>query len=74
MALMRDAFINELFEQAKADKKIIFISADFGAAALDKFREELSNQSEMFKYKVSRYFNILRLKFKLIMVAILKFK
>jgi len=44
MALMRDAFIDELFEQAKADKKIIFISADFGAAALDKFREELSEQ------------------------------
>lgn len=44
MALMRDAFIDELFVQAKADKKIIFISADFGAAALDKFREELPEQ------------------------------
>lgn len=44
MSLMRDAFIDELFEQARVDKKIIFLSADFGAAALDKFRAELSEQ------------------------------
>ncbi len=42
--LMRDAFIDEIYKQALIDKDIIFISADFGAAALDDFRENLPDQ------------------------------
>ena len=38
--LMRDAFIDEIYKSALIDKDIIFISADFGAAALDDFREK----------------------------------
>jgi len=41
---MRDAFIDEIYKQALIDKDIIFISADFGAAALDDFRENLPDQ------------------------------
>ncbi len=40
----RDTFINTIFSEAKKNKNIIFISADFGAPALDKFREQLPNQ------------------------------
>ena len=42
--LMRDAFIEDIYQIALYDKDIIFISADFGAPALDRFREELPNQ------------------------------
>lgn len=42
--LMRDAFIDVLFEQAKRDRDIFFLSADFGAKALDRFREDLPDQ------------------------------
>ena len=42
--LMRDAFIEEIYKIALNDKDIIFISADFGAAALDDFRENLPDQ------------------------------
>ena len=42
--LMRDAFIDEIYKSAISDKDIIFISADFGAAALDDFRENLPDQ------------------------------
>jgi transketolase len=42
--LPRDAFIDTVFEQAKLDKKIIFITADLGAKALDRFRAELPDQ------------------------------
>jgi len=41
---MRDAFIDRLFERAKADRSIIFVSNDFGAPSLDRFREELPDQ------------------------------
>jgi len=41
---MRDAFIDEVYKSAINDKDIIFISADFGAAALDDFREYLPDQ------------------------------
>ncbi len=41
---MRDAFISELFEQAKHDRDIIFISNEYGAPSLDIFREELPEQ------------------------------
>lgn len=41
---MRDAFIDRLYEFAKKDPDVVFISADFGAPALDRFREDLSGQ------------------------------
>lgn len=40
----RDVFIKEIFSAAKNDRDIFFISADFGAPALDIFREELPQQ------------------------------
>ena len=42
--LMRDAVIDTIYDAAKSDKDIIFISADLGAAALDKFRDFLPDQ------------------------------
>ncbi len=42
--LMRDAFIDEIYKSALKDKDIIFISADFGAVALDDFRKNLPKQ------------------------------
>jgi transketolase len=44
MNYQRDAFISELTERAKFDKDIVFLSADFGAPALDKFIAELPGQ------------------------------
>jgi len=41
---MRDAFFNKLYEIAKRDRNVIIISADMGAPALDKFREDLTEQ------------------------------
>ena len=41
---MRDAFIDEIYEAAIKDKDIVFISADFGAPALDLYREKLPDQ------------------------------
>ena len=38
--LQRDAFIEEITKQLEKDKKIFFLSADFGAAALDELREK----------------------------------
>ena len=40
----RDIFINEILTEAKKNKNILFISADFGAPALDSFRNELPDQ------------------------------
>lgn len=40
----RDVFIETLFEHAKKDKKIILISNDQGAIALDKYRKEIPDQ------------------------------
>lgn len=42
--LPRDVFIDTIYERAKDNKNIIFMSADLGAQALDRFREELSDQ------------------------------
>lgn len=42
--LMRDAFIGKIYEKAQRDRDVIFISADFGAAALDDFRDKLPKQ------------------------------
>ena len=41
---MRDAFISKLYERAKIDKDIIFVSNDYGAPSLDRFREDFPNQ------------------------------
>ena len=44
MALKRDAFIDQIYKEARDNKKIIFITADFGAQSLDRFRDELKDQ------------------------------
>ena len=41
---MRDVVIDRIFEEAVLDKNILFISADLGAVALDRYREELPDQ------------------------------
>ena len=40
MILQRDVFINEVYESLKVNKKIYFLSADFGAEALDHLRKD----------------------------------
>lgn len=40
----RDVFIDHLYEAALKDKDIYIISADFGAPALDRFRDNLTDQ------------------------------
>ncbi len=40
----RDAFFGELYRIAAQDRRVILISDDFGAPALDKFRRDLSDQ------------------------------
>ena len=40
----RDIIIDEILKKAKKDKKIFFLSADFGAPALDRYRKLLPNQ------------------------------
>jgi transketolase len=42
--LPRDAFIDTIFEQAVKNRNIIFISADLGAKALDRFRTDIPDQ------------------------------
>lgn len=42
--LPRDAFIDTIFEEALKNRNIIFISADLGAKALDRFRAEIPDQ------------------------------
>lgn len=44
MMLQRDIFIKEVYEALKVNKKIYFLSADFGAPALDNFRHNLKEQ------------------------------
>lgn len=44
MIAMRDAFIDKLYEIASDDRRVILISADFGAPSLDRFRRDLSSQ------------------------------
>jgi len=44
MKHQRDAFITEIFDSARKNKDIFFLSADFGAPALDTFREQLPQQ------------------------------
>jgi transketolase len=42
--LPRDAFIEEIFDAAKKNPNIYFMTADLGAKALDRFRVELPGQ------------------------------
>ena len=44
MEFQRDTFIKKIFDLAQKDSNIYFISADFGAPALDQFREKLPEQ------------------------------
>lgn len=44
MLQQRDAFIQEVHNQAEEDENIIFLSADFGAPALDAFRSNFPRQ------------------------------
>ena len=40
----RDAFLSKLYDIAKVDRNIVFVSADMGAPALDKIRRDLASQ------------------------------
>lgn len=44
MKYQRDAFINKIYEVAKTDQNVFFLSADFGAPSLDRFRVDLPDQ------------------------------
>ena len=44
MYFQRDSFITEIYKAAKKNKEIYFLSADFGAPALDQFRANLKKQ------------------------------
>jgi transketolase len=41
---MRDAFLDELYNIAREDLRVVLISNDFGAPSLDKFREDCASQ------------------------------
>ena len=41
---MRDAFLDELYEIARKDSRVMLLSNDFGAPSLDKFRADLASQ------------------------------
>jgi transketolase len=42
--LMRDVVVDAVYEAARRDRNVFFLSADLGAAALDRFRAELPGQ------------------------------
>ena len=44
MNFQRDAFIAVVNQAAQKNKDIVFLSADFGAPALDAFRQNLKSQ------------------------------
>ena len=41
---MRDAFLDELYDIAREDRRVVLLSNDFGAPSLDKFREDCASQ------------------------------
>lgn len=41
---MRDAFLDELYDIAREDRRVLLLSNDFGAPSLDKFREDCASQ------------------------------
>ena len=49
----RDVFIKEIIKSLESDKSIYFLSADFGAAALDKLRKEMRKISTLIKRRKS---------------------
>lgn len=42
--LPRDAFIDEVYDCAVRDRNVVFVTADLGAKALDRFRRDLPGQ------------------------------
>ena len=52
--LQRDIFIKEITKFLEKDRNIYFLSADFGAAALDELREKFP---ENFSLKKCIYFD-----------------
>lgn len=44
MSQQRDAFLTQIYNQAKHDNKVMILCPDFGAPALDKFRTEFPDQ------------------------------
>lgn len=44
MISQRDALINAVYREATRNRDIVFLSADFGAPALDRFRSDLPDQ------------------------------
>lgn len=40
----RDAFWNKVYELAKADERVVIVSADMGAPSLDRIRKEIPSQ------------------------------
>ena len=44
MEYQRDKLINKIYSEAQRNKDIFFISVDFGAPALDKYRKDLPKQ------------------------------
>ena len=61
--LQRDAFIEEIIKNLKHDKSIFFLSADFGASALDRLRKDFPNNflqlsiSEIFSLPCKTHLN-----------------
>jgi transketolase len=41
---MRDAFLDEIYDVARKDDRVMLISNDFGAPSLDKFRTDCKRQ------------------------------
>ena len=41
---MRDALIEKIYEKMYDDDRIFFLSADFGAPALDKLRKDFTDR------------------------------
>ena len=48
--LQRDAFIEEVKKRLETDKDIYFLSADFGAAALDSLREQYPDNLSLIEF------------------------
>lgn len=44
MVVMRDAFLDKLYQIAREDPRVVLLCDDFGAISLDKFRSDLSSQ------------------------------
>ena len=41
---MRNAFLNELYELAQQDRRIVFVTGDLGFSVVERFRDELPDQ------------------------------